>query len=127
MEAYAMGCGGVKMPACKCARRRVDFSWKRRLFCLFAVVFADAALKSMRSSVRRIRVTDFHGENPIVSVSFCRESIMATKREMLQEKTKAQLMKLAKKAKITKVKTSMKKDEMVEAIASSRKVKKADL
>lgn len=52
---------------------------------------------------------------------------MPTKAELLDDMTKDQLVKLAKKAKITKVKKSMNKGEMVEAIAKSRKVKKSDL
>ncbi len=52
---------------------------------------------------------------------------MATKREMLEAKTKADLLKLAHKAKIDKVKTSMKKTEMIDALADNRKVKKVDL
>lgn len=52
---------------------------------------------------------------------------MPTKMELLETKTKAQLSKLAKKAKITTLKASMKKDEMVEALAKSRKLKKSDL
>ncbi|MBS3821889.1 MAG: hypothetical protein GVY16_04955 [Planctomycetes bacterium] len=52
---------------------------------------------------------------------------MPTKKEMLQDKTKDQLLKLASNADIASVKKSMRKDEMVDAIAKSRKVKKSDL
>lgn len=52
---------------------------------------------------------------------------MATKRDMLAEKTKAELLKMADKAGITQVKTSMKKDELVETIARTPKIKKSDL
>lgn len=56
-----------------------------------------------------------------------RRSIVPTKKEMLQDKTKDQLLKLASNADIASVKKSMRKDEMVDAIAKSRKVKKSDL
>ncbi len=52
---------------------------------------------------------------------------MPTKKELLEAKTKADLVSLAEKKKITSVKKSMRKDELVEAIGKSRKVKKADL
>ncbi|MFO7899860.1 MAG: hypothetical protein R6V58_12470 [Planctomycetota bacterium] len=52
---------------------------------------------------------------------------MPTKKELLEAKTKAQLLKLAQKKNITAVKKSMRKGEMVAAIGKSRKVKKADL
>jgi hypothetical protein len=52
---------------------------------------------------------------------------MPTKKDMLQEKTKAQLLNLASKAGIDSVKRSMRKDEMVNEIAKSRKVTKSDL
>lgn len=52
---------------------------------------------------------------------------MPTKKELLEAKTKAELLKLAKNKKVTSVKKSMLKGEMVDAIGKSRKVKKADL
>ena len=52
---------------------------------------------------------------------------MATKKEMLEAMTKAKLMKLASRKKVTTVKASMKKDEMVDKIAKSTKVKKTDI
>ncbi len=52
---------------------------------------------------------------------------MATKAELLDEKTKDDLIKLADKAGEEKVKKSMKKSQMIDVLASSRKVKKSDL
>ncbi|MFW6107361.1 MAG: hypothetical protein ACOC8A_01580 [bacterium] len=52
---------------------------------------------------------------------------MPTKAELLEAKTKDDLVKLASKAGVTKVKKSMKKGEMVKALAKSRKLTKADL
>jgi hypothetical protein len=52
---------------------------------------------------------------------------MPTKQELLEEKTKADLLKLADKAGVTTVKKNMRKSELVAALAKSRNVKKADL
>ena len=52
---------------------------------------------------------------------------MPTKQEMLESKTKAELMKLADKAGVTKVKTNMRKAEIVAVLAKTPKLKKADL
>lgn len=50
-----------------------------------------------------------------------------TKAEMLDALTKGDLIDLAEKCNVTKVKKSMKKDEMVDLIAKNNKVKKADI
>ena len=52
---------------------------------------------------------------------------MPTKKEMLEAKTKAELMKLAEKHGVGAVKKSMNKSQMVDALARTTKVKKADL
>ncbi len=52
---------------------------------------------------------------------------MPTKKELLADMTKADLEKLAKKKKVTTIKSSMRKGEMVNVLAKSRKLKKADL
>lgn len=51
-----------------------------------------------------------------------------TKKEMLDNRTKGDLIKLAEKAGVAgKLKSSMKKDEIVEVLAKNPKIKKADL
>lgn len=51
-----------------------------------------------------------------------------TKKEMLDKRTKGDLVKLAEKAGIAdKLKSAMKKDEIVEVLAKNPKLKKADL
>lgn len=52
---------------------------------------------------------------------------MPTKREMMEAKTKAELLKLARKARIDTVRKSMLKSELVDHLSNSRKIKKADL
>ncbi|MFP4105556.1 MAG: hypothetical protein ACLFVU_05620 [Phycisphaerae bacterium] len=52
---------------------------------------------------------------------------MPTKKEMLETKTKAELLALAEQAGVTTVKKSMNKGDMVEALSRTTKVKKADL
>ena len=52
---------------------------------------------------------------------------MATKKELLEAMTKADLLKLADKAGVTTVKKSMKKGELAEALSNSRKIRKSDL
>lgn len=52
---------------------------------------------------------------------------MAKKRELLEGRKKAALVKLARKVGENKVKSSMRKGEIVEVLANSRKVKKSHL
>jgi len=52
---------------------------------------------------------------------------MAKKRELLEGRKKPDLVKLARKVGETKVKSSMRKGEIVEALANSRKLKKSHL
>jgi len=52
---------------------------------------------------------------------------MATKKELLEKLTKANLMGLAENAAVAGLNARMKKDELVEKIARSPKVKKAAL
>lgn len=52
---------------------------------------------------------------------------MATKKEMLEAKTKAALLKLAEDKKVASVKKSMNKDKIVELLGKTTKIKKADL
>ncbi len=52
---------------------------------------------------------------------------MATKKELLTKMTKAKLMELAESAGVATVKATMKKDEMVEVLSKTTKVKKSDL
>ncbi|MFO8014676.1 MAG: hypothetical protein R6X20_15370 [Phycisphaerae bacterium] len=52
---------------------------------------------------------------------------MPTKQELLEDKTKDELVELADDAGVERVKKSMNKDEMVETLDRSRKLKKADL
>lgn len=59
---------------------------------------------------------------------FCERSLQVpTKKEMLETKTKAELLALAEQAGVTTVKKSMNKGDMVEALSRTTKVKKADL
>ncbi len=52
---------------------------------------------------------------------------MPTKAEMLEQKSKDVLLSLADKNNIAGAKKSMKKSELVDVLAKSTKVKKADL
>ena len=52
---------------------------------------------------------------------------MATKKELLEKHTKASLLGLAENAGLAGLNARMKKDELVEKIAKSPKVKKAAL
>ena len=52
---------------------------------------------------------------------------MPTKQELLEDRTKDELVALAQDAGVDDVKKSMNKDEMVEALDRSRKLTKADL
>ena len=52
---------------------------------------------------------------------------MPTKQELLEQKTKAELLELARDVDEGKVKSSMRKTEIVDVLADSRKLKKADL
>jgi len=52
---------------------------------------------------------------------------MAKKRELLEGRKKDDLVKLARQVGETKVKSSMRKGEIVDALANSRKVKKSHL
>ena len=52
---------------------------------------------------------------------------MPTKAELLEQRTKDELLKMADKAGVDQVKTSMKKSEIVETLAKTPKIKKADL
>ncbi|MFW6106780.1 MAG: hypothetical protein ACOC8H_01325 [bacterium] len=50
---------------------------------------------------------------------------MATKKEMLQSKSKGELVALARKAGVKKVKATMRKAEIVETLGKNPKVKKS--
>ena len=52
---------------------------------------------------------------------------MPTKQELLENKTKAELLNLANKAGVDKVKDSMRKSDIVAVLAKTPKVKKNDL
>lgn len=56
-----------------------------------------------------------------------RNLTMATKAELLDAKKKDDLVKMADKAGVDKVKKSMSKKQMVEILAKTPKIKKADL
>lgn len=52
---------------------------------------------------------------------------MPKKAELLEKHTKADLLKMAEKAGVDQVKKSMNKSELVETLARTTKIKKADL
>jgi len=52
---------------------------------------------------------------------------MPTKQELLEQKTKAELLEVARDVDEPKVKRSMRKPDIVDVLADSRKLKKADL